>query len=147
MARSTRTHVGPDTIVSETPQLTPSHLSKQEFGRRVYQLMNGKGWSQSDLARAAGLPRDSISTYVNGKSFPQGKSLMKLADALGVPPIELLPNEAETAIDKSFPAFELKISATAPHMAWVRINRAMPTHIALKIAGLIGEVVNDAPAD
>lgn len=144
MARSTRTHVGPDSIVSDTPSLTPKHLTKQEFGRRVHTLMNGRGWSQSELARAADLPRDSISTYINGKSFPQGKSLLKLAGAFGVPPLELLPNEAEAAIDRDFPAFELKISASAPNMAWVRINRAMPVKIAMRIASLIGEAGPDA---
>jgi transcriptional regulator with XRE-family HTH domain len=143
MARSTRTHVGPDSIPSVGSAFTPKHLTKQEFGRRIYELINERGWSQSDLARAADLPRDSISTYVNGKSLPQGKSLKKLAEAFGLRPLDLLPNETEAAIDADFPAFEMKISPSAPQMAWVRINRAMPTPIALKIAGLIGEADND----
>src|SRR3546814_4094336 len=46
--------------------LTPRHLTKQEFGRRLYQLMLAKNWSQADLARRAELGRDSISTYING---------------------------------------------------------------------------------
>src|SRR3546814_10206285 len=50
--------------------LTPRHLTKQEFGRRLYQLMLAKNWSQADLARRAELGRDSISTYINGKTFP-----------------------------------------------------------------------------
>lgn len=143
MARNSRFHVGPDNITSDNT-LTPKHLSKQEFGRRLYGLINDRGWSQSDCARHAGLPRDSISSYVNGKSFPTPRSLKLLADVFGLQPHDLLPNAAENAIDRDFPAFELKISATAPNMAWVRINRAMPTQLAMKIAALIGEAGPDA---
>jgi transcriptional regulator with XRE-family HTH domain len=140
MARTTRTHVGPDSL---TTNLTPKHLTKQEFGQRLYDLMLSKGWNQSELARHADLPRDSISVYLRGKSLPTPKSLVGLSKALGVPPNELLPNMMESAIQNDFPAFEMKISPNAPQMAWVRINRAVPTNIALKIAGLIGEADND----
>lgn len=143
MARSNRTHVGPDSLPTT---LTPKHLTKQEFGKRLYDLMLARGWNQSELARQADLPRDSISVYLRGKSLPTPKSLMGLSKALGLSPEDLLPNMMEGAIDNDFPAFEMKISPNAPQMAWVRINRAMPTPIALKIAGLIGEADNDDAA-
>ena len=48
--------------------LSQKVLQKQEFGRRVYALMMEKPWTQSELARASGLGRDSISQYVRGKA-------------------------------------------------------------------------------
>jgi len=142
MARSNRTHVGPDSLTGTT--LAPKHLTKQEFGKRLYDLMLSRGWNQSELARQADLPRDSVSVYIRGKSLPTPQSLLRLSKALGLAPEELLPNSVESAIDADFPAFEMKISPNAPQMAWVRINRAVPTPIALKIAGLIGEADDDA---
>ena len=50
--------------------LTPKSLTKQEFGKRLYSLMVERGWQQSDLARAAGIGRDSVSTYMRGHSLP-----------------------------------------------------------------------------
>src|ERR1043165_6798156 len=80
MPRKVRTHVG----IGDMPSsgLTPNHLTKQEFAKRVYNLMLNKGWHQSELARQAGLTRDSISTYINGKVFPTPSKLGKLAKAL-----------------------------------------------------------------
>lgn len=138
MARSTRTFVGQDVMIA--PGDSKKHMAKIEFGRRLERLMSAKFWRQADLAREAGLNRDAVSTYVNGKSYPSPVNLKKLADALGVGEVDLLPNHIENAIDAStVPSFELKIAPEAPHIAWVRINRAMPTSIALEIARLIGE--------
>lgn len=143
MARSTRTHVGPDTMPSTA--LAPKHLTKQEFAKRIYAMMIERGWNQSELARTAALPRDAVSVYMRGKSLPTPQNLQKLAKAFGVRPEDILPNHIESAIDADNPAFEMKISPNAPQIAWVRINRAVPTPIALKIAALLGEA--DEPAN
>ncbi|HEY9550622.1 MAG TPA: helix-turn-helix transcriptional regulator [Kiloniellaceae bacterium] len=127
--------------------LTPRHLTKQEFGRRLYQLMLAKNWSQADLARRAELGRDSISTYINGKTFPDPLSRKKLADALGVSVDELIPNGMETALDQEFPAVELKQAVGHPGMAWVRINRAMSFATAAKIIDLINQEDRQAKAE
>src|SRR3546814_17176733 len=97
--------------------------------------MLAKNWSQADLARRAELGRDSISTYINGKTFPDPLSRKKLADALGVSVDELIPNGMETALDQEFPAVELKQAVGHPGMAWVRINRAMSFATAAKKIG------------
>lgn len=144
MVRTTRTHVGPDSLPTEG--VSSKHLSKQEFASRLYQLMNAKGWIQSELSRRSGVPRDSVSTYMNGKAMPTPANLKKLAEALGMAPTDLLPNHVERAIENDIPAFEMRVSPSAPTLAWVRINRAMPTHIALKLAALLGEA-DDAAAN
>jgi transcriptional regulator with XRE-family HTH domain len=119
--------------------LAPSHLTKQEFGKRVYRLMIGKGWTQSELSRQSGLPRDSISVYVRGKSLPTPQSLESLAKALDTTPEELLPNHVESAIDEDHPSLEMKVSPNAPNVAWLRINRLVTVGAALKIM----EILND----
>ena len=79
MATNTRHHLAPSI---DTADMSPRELTKQEFGRRLMALMLDKGWNQSELARAAKLGRDAISTYIRGISFPEPKNLVKLAQAL-----------------------------------------------------------------
>lgn len=135
MARTTRTHI-PDNL-SGGARLAPKHLTKTEFAKRLYSLMLGKGWRQSDFARRAGLPRDSISSYMRATRLPTPSSLKKMATALGVKPEELLPNHVESAIDADTPAFEMKVSPNAPGFAWLRINRMATTSTCVKIAELL----------
>lgn len=104
--------------------ISPTHLTKQEFGRRLQNLMIEKGWNQSELARRAGLGRDAISTYVRGRSFPEPINLKKVADALSVNPHDLLPNTVEWAMaNDEHPALEIKQSATHPDKVWIRVNQ------------------------
>lgn len=135
MARRIRTHILTD--AASDVKLAPKHLTKQEFGKRLYNLMLRKGWHQSELSRQSGLPRDSISVYVRGKSLPTPASLILLSDALGVKPEELLPNHTESAIDADNPAMEMKVSPNAPNVAWLRINRLVSIRTALKIMQMV----------
>lgn len=137
MARKERHHIG--VMDALTPAgLVPKHLTKQQFAQRLHRLRLAKGWNQSDLARAADLPRDSISVYLRAKSLPTALSLQKLSQALGVPPEELLPNHAEQAIaEDDTPSFELRVSTGAPSRAWIRVNRLVSLTTAVKIADLL----------
>ena len=117
--------------------MAPKHLTRQQFGRRLYQMMLARGWNQSELARQANLPRDSISTYVRGVALPTPKSLQALATALDTTPVDILPNAAESAIDEDNPSFEMKVSPSAPSTAWLRVNRLVSLSTATKIAELI----------
>lgn len=127
-----------------TSDLTPKHLSKQEFGRRLYRMMTAKGWHQSELSRRSGLQRAAISTYINGRVFPTESSLKALADAFGVTPDEILPNRSENAIAEDALAFEMKVSPSAPNTAWVKVNRLVTLSTAVKIAELLerDDVIN-----
>jgi transcriptional regulator with XRE-family HTH domain len=134
MARNVRTFVG-DTPTE--PELRPKHLSKQEFGRRLYRLMAAKGWHQSELARKAGIARDSVSTYIRGVSLPEPGNLELLAKALGVEPADLLPNQIEAAIDNDIPSLEMKVSSSDARIAWLRVNRLVTTATAAKIVEIL----------
>lgn len=135
MPRNVRTHLPEDTALNQT--LTPSHMTKQQFAKRLYRLMLAKGWSQSELGRQSGLARDAVSVYIRGKSLPTPQSLKMLASALGVTEIELLPNHAESAIDQDIPAFEMKVSPGSPNIAWLRVNRLVSVSTAVRIADIL----------
>ena len=82
MPKSIVTRVAPYQDVDFSKRI----LTRQEFGRRLTAMLVEKVWSQSDLARASGLGRDSISQYARGRSIPSPKNLSKLANALGTTP-------------------------------------------------------------
>lgn len=123
----------------DSASLTPQHITKQEFGRRLYELMIRKGWNQSELARRARLGRDSISTYVRGVSFPDPKNLQALCEALDVSREELLPNAVESAMDREHPAFEIKQAHGDPSKVWLRVNRMVSAETAAQIFALLNK--------
>lgn len=133
MANYPRHHLPP----TDHDDGTARHLTRQEFARRLSSVIMERGWSQSDLARAAGLGRDAISTYVRGRSLPGPLNLRKLADALGMSPHQLLPNAAENAVDNDVPAFEMRAAVGHPDQVWVRLNRQLTLRQALAIARVL----------
>lgn len=57
---------------------------KKKIGQRIVELRSQKGWSQSDLARAAEKDRQAIEKLENGKVNPTLYSLLEIAEALDV---------------------------------------------------------------
>ena len=75
-----------------------------KFSSWLIEQMQIKNWSQSDLARASGLTRQTISYYLSDKSTkPDEAALTKLAHAFKISPIAvfrkagLLPEGGEQA--------------------------------------------------
>jgi transcriptional regulator with XRE-family HTH domain len=143
MVAKPRTHISDN--MSAADPLAPKHLTKQDFAKRLYRLMLKRGWNQSELARRADLPRDSVSTYIRAKVMPTPQSADRLARALGVVPEELLPNHVESAIDEDTPSLEMKVSVNAPSKAWLRVNRLVSLATAARVIDLIeAENASDA---
>ena len=115
----------------------PMQSVKQEFGRRIHALLRERNWNQAELARAAGLGRDSISTYIKGTVFPDPKNLKKIADALGTTPQALMPEGMAVAQD--LPMFEIRQSSTDPDKVHIRINRTVTFEQATKIFSIINQ--------
>lgn len=65
---------------------------RKEFAQRLYRRLGQKGMTQSDLSRATGLGRDSISAYANGKALPTAGNAKKIADVLDCMITDLIPN-------------------------------------------------------
>ena len=145
MANKVRSYTSAVGDSSSDEALRPKHLTKQEFGRRLYNLMVRKGWTQSELARQAGIARDSVSTYVRGRSLPEPLNLERLAKALGVSAAELLPNHMESAIDDDAPSLELKVSTANANLAWLRVNRLVTTRAAMEIMSILND--DELPED
>lgn len=134
--------------------LTPKALTRQEFARRLQQMLHDRNWSQADLARAmfvvgggilaknSKLPRDAVSTYIGARSFPDPKNIDLLCKALEITRDELLPNAKMYALSDEHPAFEMKVSAGNPGQAWVRLNRLVSIETATSLVALLGR--NDA---
>ena len=134
MANKAKQHLPP----SDIADMTPRELTKQEFGRRLMALMLERRWNQSDLARAAGIGRDAVSTYVRGRSFPDPKNLGKLAAALNMEPSSLLPNAAARAIDSdASPMLEIKQASGHPDKVWLRVNRMVTFRQAADVFNIL----------
>jgi len=70
---------------------------------RIRQLRSKKGWSQEQLAEAAGLSRDAISRIERGDREPKLETLEEVSGALGVRAAELLELNAEVVIKRAKP--------------------------------------------
>lgn len=118
------------------PTLQLKRRIKQEFAKRLYSLMTSKGWHQSELARRAGVKRDSISTYIRGANMPDSRNLEKIATAFGVQTKDLLPNHVDAVISHEIPSMEL-IASADPRVGRLRVNSLVSTATALKIIELL----------
>jgi len=63
-------------------------------GKRIREERRKRGWNQTQLAEAAGLSLDTVSTLERGEHKPRPSSLRKLAKALGLSISELVGEPA-----------------------------------------------------
>lgn len=113
----------------------PVAPDKDAFAKRVYRLMLSKGMNQSELARAAGLERNRISSYVRGVALPTGLSLTKLAQALGVKPNDLLPDDR---LSDAPPPVRVVFSPDHTRVR-ITVDTWLPTAVGTEIIKQIGE--------
>jgi transcriptional regulator with XRE-family HTH domain len=57
---------------------------KIKVGQKIIELRKGKGWTQSDLARACNKDRQAIEKLENGKVNPTLYSLYEVAQAMDI---------------------------------------------------------------
>ena len=105
---------------------------KREFGEKLYNFLMQKKMSQSDLSRASGLGRDSISQQVGGRSVPSPKNIQKLCDALGIEIDDLFPNYEARPSTSASPTLEMKSIDAVVDKVWLRINMEVSTVKALE---------------
>ena len=120
--------------------LSKKVITTGEFATRVYTLMYEKGWNQSELARKSEIGRDSISTYINGKSVPTPRNLEKLSLALGTEPEKLYPNYDEANNKQSDKMESFNKIDDGSGMYWVYVNRKLDGNKAIKIMQLLNEI-------
>ena len=146
MARKVRWAAPPeiDTKEQSVTADTPAEVVRQLFSRRLWRLMVQKGMNQSELARVAGIARDSVSTYIRALSMPDPVNLHKLAQALGVEISDLNPQAALSANNDAIPAIEVKQAVGDPGRAWLRCNVQVPFDVAVKVMALLSEAESKA---
>lgn len=137
MARNSTFRLTPVDKLLGNPDLVPADQRRADFGRRLMALMLKAGINQSELARRAGLGRDSISGYVNGRNFPDPKNAHALAGALGVPVEQLYAESVDRALDKEQLAFEVRVATGHPGKAWLRVNQIVTFGTAAKVMALL----------
>lgn len=135
-------------------------LEIQSFARKLDQALAAAGMNQSDLARAVwgethdakGRPvarnRDRISQYLQGKSVPDARNLKKIADVLGMDPLDLAPNITTATIEREDPAVQLTVVTGHVDKAHLRVNTLVDYALAAKIIQMLAaagapEIVND----
>jgi transcriptional regulator with XRE-family HTH domain len=114
-------------------------LVKQALARRIRECLAERNMSQSDLARAAEIPRELVSSYANRRSFPNEKSFHAIAKALGFRDrYHMVPELEGVAVhDEGSPAMDIQQSPGHPGRAWLRINQSCSMATAIKIATLL----------
>lgn len=113
----------------------PTGAAKIEFANRLRRAMDDKGWTQAELGRRAGIPRDSVSVYIAGKSLPGPARLKKLAQALGKSSEDLLPTRGVRSAGDRLPALDAR--DLGDDHVWLRVNQRVAWPAALKIMGIL----------
>lgn len=114
--------------------------AKRYFIEMLKSLMAQRGWSQSDLARHAGLGRDVVSTYMRGRSLPTSATLHKLSTALGVPADELLPSSSGGS-DGGLP---LQVNGVGNGLVRVRLDLVLTPTELQALLPIVERAVSDS---
>lgn len=80
----------------------------KQIGARLKEIREAKGWTQDDLADAAGMNRVTIAKYESGRIEPKSASLSKLAAALEVGTDVLLGTEKDEMSEEEREMWELR---------------------------------------
>jgi len=137
MAANNRIHMQNDG--NDVHPLAPGEISREAFGRKLYDLMLKKGWTQSELGRRAGITRGSISNYILGHAVPTDLNVARLAKALNVSMDSLRPSRVEEAIEEDTPSVEFRISSADQSKAWLRVNRLVSVAAGAKILQILND--------
>ena len=120
-----------------TVDLSQRVIRKSEFGKRLFDLMIQKGWNQSDLARQAEMGRDSVSTYIRGRSVPTPQNLDKLSSALGISSEELYPNYSANAAALEEPVMQIKQVNDDSGKMWLTISMKVESEKAIAVMKIL----------
>jgi transcriptional regulator len=62
----------------------------QKIGMNIVRLCKQKGWSRAKLSEETGICPDNLRRIETGTGNPRAKTMLKIADALGVTLLELI---------------------------------------------------------
>lgn len=116
----------------------------RDFAQRLQKEMLRKGWSQSDLARAADkyMPegkefgRHLINYYLRLRGLPTPVYLKALSDALGVAPEALLPPQEHWST-KDFVGVQMRTVPDNQGEVWLEFRQRVPLAVAIQVMELL----------
>lgn len=71
--------------------LREADAEEAAFADRLRDVLDKKGWTQQELASRSGVGQPAISMMLSRNCRPQKRTIRKLAEALGVPEMDLWP--------------------------------------------------------
>jgi transcriptional regulator with XRE-family HTH domain len=158
MLRSEFMSKAPRRLLPPTAGRTPIQKHAiQQFGRRLHELIVERNMSQSDLARKAfgvetskdGYPgakgRDRISAYIAGRTYPEPRTLKRIADALGMTVEELAPDVTAAAVDRENPEISINMIAGHADKVHLVVNKLLPLSIAMEIGSILAKLEKGKP--
>lgn len=148
MSRSVKRTTPP--AAGKTPYM---NIKAEEFGRRLERLIIERGWSNSDLARRVwGMKvkkdgreevanRDRVSMYIRGRQVPDPANAKRIAEVLGIPVEELMPDIHLSAVERDNPPFSVTTMPNDMKSAVLRVNIVVPWEVAMKVRELLEPIV------
>jgi transcriptional regulator with XRE-family HTH domain len=115
----------------------PHNSARKLFARRLFRKMTERGWTQAELARRADMNRASINKYISGHSLPSPDSLLRMAGALGIRPIDLLPTELANDPAPAPASPQVSLSGQADGSVVLSVNAKLPMPVAMQVLALI----------
>ncbi|WP_145109084.1 helix-turn-helix domain-containing protein [Cereibacter sediminicola] len=122
----------------------PPEYVRVAIGRRIQAALDEKGWKQSELAKRAGVGRDSISLYIRGKNSPTHASLVKVARALGKDIGDIAPELKLATVERIRAAgtreADVELTSIGDGRARLRIDRIVSMSDAARILAILEKV-------
>lgn len=110
---------------------------RDQFARRLYKALVNRGWTQSELARNAGLTRNAVSAYINARNLPTPANLEVLAKALRVAGEDLLPPIGEIMTEPTAPIETCSFREVDGGKARLQVNKVVSMNTALEVIQMI----------
>jgi transcriptional regulator with XRE-family HTH domain len=114
--------VGQSRQVDQTSQ--PVESQEEQFARKLWASMKAKGLTQVELASRSDCTQPAISQMLSRRCRPQKRTILKLAEALGVAPTDLWPDLEVAEILDTVAAVQTDDEQLSPEEA-AAIERAM----------------------
>jgi transcriptional regulator with XRE-family HTH domain len=124
---------------ARTPSVPRSHMMKARkfFAQKMYDLMQEKRLTVSELERKTGIAKSNISHYKNGRSLPSKESMALLADVFGVSAEDLLPVEFTNPPERSDDSTPLRLEQVSTGRVMLTFRGILPSSVAYDIAAKI----------